>query len=854
MKNILQKYQKISRRAFGPAITCLVLVSFIFMGFLASACYAEKTVYKSSLVWRLDGQGDYLLPPFKSDATYIIQDTATTDGDITSMTANWTFTGEVTLALSADGGNNYTPVTNGVPLAEGFVSGNRIKWSATLGPESALTEVKIVYTDSSGVLSSFGEPQLQGFKYRKALKLTNPSDESLFNYQVNVKVAESAAGEDDDIGCDGASKADFLDVRFTAADAQTLLPYYLEKITGSQPGRQASFWVKVPEVPPGELTLFLYYSNETAEDLSDAEAVFDFYDGFKTRLLDQDKWEAELLDKTGSHILVGDTLKLSGAQILSKDYKMEKGIIEYRAKAGAGDEIRAIIRDTKEGFLSEASKQVAYSSAYEGAEHCLAIGDVVKANQAEVINSGETYDYRILINGTELTFQRYEQNGQEVQAEAVYNDQAGLTSGSIGFMSGIGRATDFEWVRVRKYASVDITVDRESSADAAGEGVEMPEFNDMVLAANGNLILSDENIEGSYVSPSIRLSYVPRIFMPSWEVLSLEDGKVAMDVSMDGGAHYALGCEKDVFCYTSQDDFTAGDNMKFKLALTEDKDNPEVDMISMEYSPGVMTLIYPNGGEKLQAGSRVQIRWTALEYDPSYHLKLEFSADNGASYSPIISATANTGSYSWSAPNNVTTKGRIRISDPSAAEAVYDVSDRAFSVAAEGDKGSREEAVVVPEKPSGSASALELGVYIDIAKYREYGQREGAALYDLLVKLRSRPTGTGDGEMASFKEGDILMAKPHGHEWSKTEKTSYLIIQIYLTEAEAAQITRPKLIKTGEVDKSGKPVMKAVKRRAKKIDLDKLGLSRSKNKETAIKEIQKNIEGKVLKKEIIEEK
>ena len=299
MKNIQKKYQKSSRRTFGSVAPCFVLTLFILIGFLASAGYAEETIYKSPLVWRLDRQGDYLLPPFQSDATYIIQDTATTDGDITGITATWEFTGEVTLAVSADGGNNYTVVTNGVPLSEGFVSGSRIKWSATLGPESTLTEVRIVYADSSGVLSSFGNPQLDGFRARKQVTLTNPSEESLFHHQVKMTIAESQTAEDYDAHCDQAIMADFQDIRFTAADADTLLSYYLEGITGEEPNRKASFWVKVPEIPPGELALFLYYSKTEAEDLSDPEAVFDFYDAFEGGFLDQNKWEAQTLDKTG---------------------------------------------------------------------------------------------------------------------------------------------------------------------------------------------------------------------------------------------------------------------------------------------------------------------------------------------------------------------------------------------------------------------------------------------------------------------------------------------------------------------------------------------------------------------------
>lgn len=61
-----------------------------------------------------------------------------------------------------------------------------------VGPDSELMEVRISYTDSSGVAGIFGESALSGFKFRKPIYVTNASGEELFNYQMRVKVAEAS--------------------------------------------------------------------------------------------------------------------------------------------------------------------------------------------------------------------------------------------------------------------------------------------------------------------------------------------------------------------------------------------------------------------------------------------------------------------------------------------------------------------------------------------------------------------------------------------------------------------------------------------------------------------------------------
>jgi photosystem II stability/assembly factor-like uncharacterized protein len=85
----------------------------------------------------------------------------------------------------------------------------------------------------------------------------------------------------------------------------------------------------------------------------------------------------------------------------------------------------------------------------------------------------------------------------------------------------------------------------------------------------------------------------------------------------------------------------------------------------------------PNGGEVLVADMNQIIGWTQ-KYLSS--IKLEFSTDNGSSWSTIAeNVPASPPQYSWVVPSISTTQGRVRIRDQ--ASGVYtDVSEDAFSI------------------------------------------------------------------------------------------------------------------------------------------------------------------------------
>ncbi len=101
---------------------------------------------------------------------------------------------------------------------------------------------------------------------RAPITISNASGGDLTDYQVRV-----------DVAYDGDMQSDFDDLRFTAGDGTTEIPYWIESKTD---GSNAVVWVKVSSVPTAGATIYMYYGNASATDAGDGFAVFDLFDDF----------------------------------------------------------------------------------------------------------------------------------------------------------------------------------------------------------------------------------------------------------------------------------------------------------------------------------------------------------------------------------------------------------------------------------------------------------------------------------------------------------------------------------------------------------------------------------------------
>jgi len=124
---------------------------------------------------------------------------------------------------------------------------------------------------------------LSGWSYRRAITIAEQSGSTLTDYQVKIELNSSNFDF-------SKANADGSDIRFTADDGETLLPYWIEK--WDNVSEEAVIWVKVPSIPAnGSVTIYMYYGNPSAVSESDGEAVFEFFDDFEDGdSIDTSKW------------------------------------------------------------------------------------------------------------------------------------------------------------------------------------------------------------------------------------------------------------------------------------------------------------------------------------------------------------------------------------------------------------------------------------------------------------------------------------------------------------------------------------------------------------------------------------
>jgi len=89
-----------------------------------------------------------------------------------------------------------------------------------------------------------------------------------------------------------------------------------------------------------------------------------------------------------------------------------------------------------------------------------------------------------------------------------------------------------------------------------------------------------------------------------------------------------------------------------------------------------ISIIAPNGGEIITAGSTYFIEWNSQNV---IDVKIEYSTDNGVNWISIIDSIPSTGIYDWTIPQTFTIHGKVKISDISEPD-IFDISDDSFTI------------------------------------------------------------------------------------------------------------------------------------------------------------------------------
>ncbi len=159
------------------------------------------------------------------------------------------------------------------------------------------------------------------FAYRKPVTISNDSS-ALTDYQVSVTLDTAALISDEKM------QSDCADIRFIGIDGVTVSNFWLESGCNTT---ETKLWVKVPFVPIGSKTIYMYYGNPSASSASNGNNTFDFFDDFEGAAGDAPdtaKWSAEKkgstaatveLDGNGNLHLAGEAGVVSSGNALSVD-------------------------------------------------------------------------------------------------------------------------------------------------------------------------------------------------------------------------------------------------------------------------------------------------------------------------------------------------------------------------------------------------------------------------------------------------------------------------------------------------------------------------------------------------------
>lgn len=108
------------------------------------------------------------------------------------------------------------------------------------------------------------------WEFRNPITIGNSSGSALTNFQVKVTLGSSFEF--------AKAKTDGSDVRITASDGTTQIPFWIE--SWNPAGHAASIWVNVPSIPTSSTTVYIYYGNSFASSASNGDATFNFFDDF----------------------------------------------------------------------------------------------------------------------------------------------------------------------------------------------------------------------------------------------------------------------------------------------------------------------------------------------------------------------------------------------------------------------------------------------------------------------------------------------------------------------------------------------------------------------------------------------
>ncbi|MEW6194580.1 MAG: hypothetical protein AB1521_05420 [Bacteroidota bacterium] len=161
---------------------------------------------------------------------------------------------------------------------------------------------------------------------------------------------------------------------------------------------------------------------------------------------------------------------------------------------------------------------------------------------------------------------------------------------------------------------------------------------------------------------------------------------VKIEYTLNGGATWAtiVGSTPSIGTYswdTALDPLLNTNSEQCRIRISDANDGVPYDVSDQNFSltnqiVQSITVTSPNGGEKWRERQTRNITWDSKGISL---VKIEFTTDNGLTWTLIADNEANTGSYAWTIPASLnSTQCKVRVGDTGGV--ISDVSDASFSI------------------------------------------------------------------------------------------------------------------------------------------------------------------------------
>ncbi len=211
---------------------------------------------------------------------------------------------------------------------------------------------------------------------------------------------------------------------------------------------------------------------------------------------------------------------------------------------------------------------------------------------------------------------------------------------------------------------------------------------DLVLAGHSHIYERSYLIDGAYATPTTATGHI----VDSGDGKPLGSGPYVKStgnlanegtvyvVAGHGGASTSGTADHPVMYFSEVDHGSCIlDIQENRLSMVNVRwDGQLTDKFSLVKGTGIV-IAAPDGGETLQKAAAYDIQWATV--GNIANVKIEYSIDDGKTYSTIVNTTPNTGKYTWTVPAVDTTKALVRVSNVANA-AVFDESNAGFVMAA----------------------------------------------------------------------------------------------------------------------------------------------------------------------------